>query len=113
MGTNYYVKTGIFGICPTCKRDGHEVVLHLGKYSADWKFTLQLNGKKYYSNFEEMKEFLKGKQIIDEYDDPVTLEEFVSLVESQQDCDESWYWVNHSDTNIYIKGYKFKDCEFC
>jgi hypothetical protein len=114
MGTNFYVS--IKGLCPHCKEGIPELAqtIHLGKRSAGWKFNLQLNNEKYYKNWQEMKEWLKDKEIVNEYCDSVALNEFIGMVEELKDEDESWYWkiAKIKDNSIYIDGYKFSDYEF-
>lgn len=65
MGTNYYVKTD------ACKCCGHkENDIHIGKFSAGWKFAFN-------SRFKSAKEwfdFLKGKTVHNEYDEVVSLD---------------------------------------
>ena len=79
MGTNYYTKVNF---CTKCKR-GEEI--HLGKSSAGWKFAFQYNGQKFYKDIKEMKEWLKGKVIKNEYGERVSNKSFWKLVESKQD----------------------------
>jgi hypothetical protein len=108
MGTNYYA---LSETCTTCGQKLPEMSpmpeIHLGKSSMGWKFTLQLNGKKYYKNWQEMKGWLVGKKIQDEYGDLMTTDDFVKFVESKQKI------KNPEDTGcIVIDGYDFLDCEF-
>ena len=41
--------------------------IHIGKDSAGWKFNFNYNGGKFYSNFNELLDWLKDKIIVDEY----------------------------------------------
>lgn len=107
MGTNYYAN---IEICPTCKRPKEEV--HLGKNSYGWTFALQANGFRYYKDWEEMKEWLKGKKIKDEYGKTVSLRSFIAMVESKKDI-EAPEDVNYpADMGIKVGSYTFHDCEF-
>jgi len=106
MGTNYYIRENV---CEHCGRAADEV--HLGKSSFGWRFTLQANGLRFYKNWDEMKKWLHGKRIYDEYDEPIFVQDFIELVESKQDTIDP-----QSDTGYEfmqeINGYKFYDCEF-
>jgi len=106
MGTNYYAK---IKICSTCGRPEQEI--HLGKMSWGWKFTLQANGFEYYKTWKEMKKWLKGKDIFDEYNEKVTLEDFIKWVEDRQKTREPQDAEYGSQMHI-VDGYKFFDCEF-
>jgi len=104
MGMNYYVKLD------ECKHCGRFEEIHLGKASCGWKFLFQLNGKKYYSSIDELKEWLKGKEIINEDDELVSHEEFWGVVAKKQ-----LELLSHQyyDTGYeVIDGYEFWDCEF-
>lgn len=78
MSTNYYVRENV---CDCCGRYDE---LHLGKSSMGWQFTFQYNGGEYYKNVAEMRKWLEGKRIFDEYDKEISNDEFWQLVESKQ-----------------------------
>ena len=100
MGTNYYVKENV---CPHCHRSSSDI--HLGKSSGGWKFTFQYNEGYYYKNIKELKQWLKGKEIWDEYDRKITHKEFWDMVKSKQ--------TNTTDEcDISIDGYSFNNCDF-
>lgn len=102
MGTNYYAR---INTCPTCHRPEEEI--HLGKSSMGWQFLFAYNGGDYYKDVDELKEWLKGKTIFDEYDRAVSHDDFWSLIEAKQAT------VNPSDGHfITINGYRFMDGEF-
>ena len=102
MGTNYYTKI------KECEHCGRFEEVHIGKSSFGWKFCFALNDKKYYKNFKELKEFLKDKVIKDEYNQEISLEQFLDLVEAKQDSKN-----NQTDYEaIDISGYTFQDGEF-
>ena len=106
MGTNYYIKPNV---CPTCGRGDTEI--HLGKSSFGWKFSFQYNGGQYYKNVEEMKTWLRGKQIWDEYGHKVTKKEFWEMIEAKQKVtNPSTDWGSHAPT--IINGYVFHDGQF-
>jgi len=107
MGTNYYTKLN------ECSKCGRYDEIHLGKSSAGWQFTFQYNGGQFYKNVKEMKAWLKNKNIIDEYGDPVTYTRFWVMVRQKQKTE----FKNHakeypSDYDFVIEGYSFTDREF-
>ena len=53
--------------------------IHLGKRSSGWKFCWNFNSNKYYSNKEELFEFVRSGRIVDEYGDEVEVEEFIAM----------------------------------
>lgn len=114
MGTNYYT-TKKQTHCETCgqKLPKVDVVydVHLGKSSYGWAFTIQANGYKLYKNWDEMKVWLKGKKIVNEYDEPVTVAQFIKLVENKKDVADPEP-VDYGNLLKVIGGYKFMDCEF-
>jgi hypothetical protein len=77
MGTNYYVAKNK---CDCCKRVDHEY--HIGKSSYGWAFSFQGYKWNNLTSWKQWKEFLKNQQIIDEYGDDVSYEEFVTMVET-------------------------------
>jgi len=104
MGTNFYTK---IIKCKYCKNSER---VHLGKSSIGWKFTLQANGYRFYKNWDEMKEWLRGRPIKDEYGKRISRADFIKWVESKQgtidpECD-------YGSQMAVINGYKFYDCEF-
>ena len=108
MGVNFYALDDKCRCCNQRLPEASQMTsIHLGKSSMGWKFTLQLNGKKYYKNWLEMKGWLVGRKILDEYQKIISLEEFVEWVESRQDT------KNPVDIGyIVIDGYNFLDHEF-
>lgn len=113
MGTNYYVRNKK---CETCEHT--PVDIHLGKSSMGWVFTFQLNGGTYYKNVKEMREWTKGKHIVDEYERTVSYEDFWRMVEEKQKDPKN---LNHAaemrkqgrlGSDFIIDGYSFTDCDF-
>jgi len=102
MGTNYYTKI------KECEHCGRFEEIHLGKSSVGWKFCFNLNGKKYYQNYGELKDFLQDKLIKNEYEEVVSFEKFIELIQNKQSAksDQSDYGA------ININGYIFYDGEF-
>lgn len=108
MGTNYYIHGE--GVCPECEGTG-KVNVHLGKSSYGWRFAFQWNGGEYYKDVPQMKAWLKGKKIRDEYGKRMGQKAFWEMVEAKQSG-------AHSDSTEYgardlvINGYEFIDSEF-
>jgi len=85
MGTNYYVAKTIN--CPHCGDEiivGRDDSLHIGKSSGGWCFTLHVIPEERLHTWEDWKEFLKHKVIVDEYGDEMTLNEFRPVVEDRE-----------------------------
>ena len=102
MGTNYYIKPDK---CKVCGRSDNYI--HLGKSSYGWKFAFNLNGARFYKNVTEMKKWLRGKRIEDEYGKPITKKAFWNMIAEKQKI------VDPEETDaIVIDGYKFYDHEF-
>ncbi|NHW45951.1 hypothetical protein HAV21_03440 [Paenarthrobacter sp. MSM-2-10-13] len=102
MGTNYYAR---INTCPTCHRPEEEI--HLGKSSYGWQFLFAYNDGDYYKDITELKGWLNGKQIFNEYDEPVTQDDFWKMIESKQvavDPEQGHFMV--------IDGYKFMNGQF-
>jgi len=77
-------------------------------------FSFQYNGGEYYKNIKEMKEWLRGKRIFDEYGEENTYKEFWDMVDEKQKTGKR----NHAkkfpgNTEKVIGGYSFSDCDFC
>lgn len=53
--------------------------LHLGKRSSGWKFLWNFNNNKYYSNKEELIDFVMSGDVIDEYGEIINSEEFLEM----------------------------------
>ena len=96
MGTNFYwfkKKQKKGSDCTTG--------LHIGKRSAGWVFHFQAYDDPYLKSFTDYKEFLKKGYIYDEYDEPVSYEEFIELVEETKepeiDGKPPWDFNNYPD----------------
>lgn len=53
--------------------------IHLGKRSSGWKFCWNFHDKKYYSNKEELLEFIRDGRVVDEYGEEQDVEEFITM----------------------------------
>lgn len=79
MGTNYYVA---LNRCECCKRFDPDI--HIGKKSYGWAFSFR--GYRDYpenlTTWQKWKEYLKDKEIVDEYGDLVKYDKFMEMVET-------------------------------
>ena len=53
--------------------------IHLGKRSSGWKFCWNFHKNKYYSNKEELLEFIRSGRVVDEYGTQIEVEEFIEM----------------------------------
>jgi hypothetical protein len=53
--------------------------IHLGKRSSGWKFCWNFHDNKYYSNKEELLDFIRSGRIVDEYGTEWFAEEFIQM----------------------------------
>jgi hypothetical protein len=53
--------------------------IHLGKRSSGWKFLWNFNDKKFYSNKEELLNFIRTGRVVDEYGNEMDVEEFITM----------------------------------
>lgn len=53
--------------------------IHLGKRSMGWKFCWNFNYNKYYSNKEELLEFIRSRRVVNEYGDEIQPDEFIEM----------------------------------
>ena len=113
MGTNYYAVRN---------RPTTEEPIHIGKSSIGWKFNFQVQNEKWnkppviWNTYDQVYEWLHKYTvksdlyvIIDEYDEIISFDDFVALVEKKQS-------ENNPDDFTYAKnvnGYRFSDGEFC
>lgn len=108
MGTNFYTKI------KECDNCGRYETVHLGKSSAGWQFSFQYNGGQFYKNVPEMKKWLFGRIIEDEYGKVISNEDFWEMVENKQNSEN----LNHAKeypqkgVNFLIGNYSFSDTEF-
>lgn len=109
MGTNYYAVK---------KKPTISEPLHIGKSSAGWKFLFQEVNKynSFDSNleihtFEQWKDFLENNKeivILNEYDEEISVKEFLDLVSKKQKEDNKNNFNNAKNVN----GYRFTDRDF-
>jgi hypothetical protein len=56
-----------------------DMQVHLGKRSGGWKFLWNFNDNKYYSNKEELLQFIRSGRVINEYSEEIPVEEFIQM----------------------------------
>lgn len=71
------------------------IQIHLGKRSMGWKFCWNFNDKKFYTNKEELFDFIRSGRIIDEYGVEINQEEFIGMALDW--CKDGW------DTQTYYE----------
>ena len=115
MGTNYYAVRNKASL---------ERPIHIGKSSIGWKFLFRDQDDTWsdppvvWHTFDQVKDWLTKYTvltneyvILDEYDEPISFDDFVKLVErKQRECKDN------PDNFRYCKnvdGYRFDDHEFC
>lgn len=117
MGTNYYVVRN---------RPTTQSPVHIGKSSIGWFFNFQTQNERWYeppivwNTFKQVKEWLKkytvdSKEyvIIDEYDEIISMDDFLEMVERKQNDPHA---IENPDNFTYSKnvdGYRFTDDDFC
>jgi len=53
--------------------------IHLGKRSSGWQFSWNFNDEKFYTNKEELLEFIRTGRVVDEYGTEIEVEEFIKM----------------------------------
>lgn len=53
--------------------------VHLGKRSSGWKFLWNFNNNKYYSNKEELLDYIRKGRVVDEYGKNIDVNEFIEM----------------------------------
>ena len=53
--------------------------IHLGKRSSGWKFCWNFHKNKYYSNKEELIQFVLSGRVVDEYGDEIDPQQFLDM----------------------------------
>lgn len=53
--------------------------IHLGKRSMGWKFCWNFHDNKYYSNRQELIDFIQSGRVVDEYGEEISSQEFLEM----------------------------------
>lgn len=114
MGTNYYVVKN---------KPSVSEPIHIGKSSAGWLFLFQAQDRTWdgvaWNDYDQLKQWLKTYTverneyvIVDEYDEIVSYDDFICLVESKQN--DEWCCSNPDNFRWChnINGYRFTTEEF-
>jgi len=72
MGTNYYR-------IPTEQEIEQGKEVHLGKRSRGWKFCWNFHNNEYYSNKQELIDFVLSGRVINEYEEELTPQAFLDM----------------------------------
>lgn len=112
MGTNYYAVRNR----PTTSEP-----IHIGKSSIGWRFNFQVHNETWHdppivwNTYDQVKKWLKKHTvdstdwvIMDEYDEIISYDDFIELVEEKQK-------ISNPDDFTYardVNGYRFSEGEF-
>lgn len=117
MGTNYYLhKPAKF--CEHCGRHDEQEVIHLGKSSAGWCFSLHVYPENDLIDWWEVKEWLQGQidsggYIRNEYEEDVSLRDFEAIVTKRlfsKDWESDWwapkpFGIKKDGKQFFLPGY--------
>lgn len=80
--------------------------IHIGKSSCGWKFCFDHNNWKYFEKDKQsIVDFINSCEIINEYNSPISTDEFWKLVESKKDgIDNREYYTNWNKYNKDFNG---------
>lgn len=72
--------------------------IHLGKRSGGWKFCWNFHNNKYYSNKEELIQFVLSGRVVNEYGDEINSQEFLDMAFDWDGiiADEKYMRENHT-----------------
>lgn len=77
MGTNYYVAENR---CDCCQR--YDRTNHIGKSSWGWSFSFRGYREERLTSWQEWREFLQDRLIVDEYGDFIDYTDFCHMIET-------------------------------
>jgi len=116
MGTNYYAR---YNMCKCC---GRYELIHIGKSSIGWEFSFHGYGNDYepfiIKSFKDWIKIIKEKEmdIVDEYDDVISLNELIDLVKSKKGGENMYKYTErgvgkHQDFEKSLLKHMWKDDE--
>ena len=93
----------------------------MGKRSGGWKFCWNFHDKKYYSNKEELLNFIRSGRVVDEYGEELVLEDFIEMAlnwcepdglvineeyrKKERSKGHGWFWLeNEKHDDLIIDG---------
>ena len=88
------------------------ILIHLGKRSMGWKFCWNFHDKKFYTNKEELFDFIRGGRIIDEYGVEINQDEFIEMaLDWYKDGwdTQTYYEENPSDRVSWLDSSRYHD----
>jgi hypothetical protein len=103
----------------------YEMKIHLGKRSFGWKFCWNFHNNEYYTNKEELLEYIRSGRIVDEYGIEHPIEEFIDMAlnwcpeglignAEYYKNNEHRHWVSESMYDKEIDGLRVSSStEFC
>lgn len=115
MGTNFYVKVKLTSkqkdeIRHYLLEDRYDIIralldeakdIHIGKSSFGWKFLWDVNNFKYFGKSKkEMFDWLKDKDIIDEYDKHYTFDQFIKRIRITEGYDLESHYKDNPDSYL-------------
>jgi len=82
MGTNYYLHKESPSKCVHCNHDPHSQVLHIGKSSFGWCFSLHIIPERGINSLEDWVGLWgkPGTKILNEYDEEVLPEDMLKII---------------------------------
>jgi len=57
----------------------NDMSIHLGKRSMGWKFCWNFHDGKYYTNKDELLDFIRKGKVVDEYGETIEVDEFIEM----------------------------------
>ena len=95
----------------------NKVKIHVGKRSSGWKFSWNFHDNKFYSNKQELIDFVISGRIVDEYGDEMSPYEFLGMAFSWGEPDGLVFNEEYENKQLkknpkaYIHGPKYWDRE--
>ena len=93
-----------------------DTMIHLGKRSSGWKFCWNFHNGKYYTNKEELLNFIRKGRVVDEYGQEIDVEEFIEMALNWGEPDgqvvnAEYYKKNESNSFFNKEKYYDKDID--
>lgn len=86
-----------------------ELTVHLGKRSSGWKFCWNFHDGKYYSNKEELFEFIRSGRVVDEYGELMDTEEFIEMALNWDGIIADEEYFKNNKNNCFFNWEKYVD----
>jgi hypothetical protein len=89
--------------------------IHLGKRSMGWKFCWNFHDNKYYSNKQQLIDFVKSGRVVDEYGEEINSQEFLDMAFEWGVPDgltvDAEYYKNNEGISLLFSDPKYYDRE--